>query len=236
MPHQLPFTGYSLKGRLLVWVLAIYVACLSVVLLLIPILDWKLESFNEASTYYIERAKEAEGTNYARLIVLELAGQKDLLQVKAGPASATDQSIIGLIWEKVTFNLAIDGIELIQGQKNDAGQRVTFLFYRQPPGEKPMSGPQKVVKEFSGLEAELIEGINRHQRVDQKILGTINHGPKKEGNVQPNQPSGEELALHGGLHLVARRRPYEGPAASDRRQPLQVTRMIGRKPHKVNDQ
>ena len=43
------FSGYSLKGRLLVWVLAIYVMCLSVVLFLIPILDSKLESFNEAS-------------------------------------------------------------------------------------------------------------------------------------------------------------------------------------------
>ena len=181
MPQIHPLNEYSLKGRLLVWVLAIYAVCLSVVLLLIPILDSKLESFNETSTYYIERAKEAEATNYARLIVLELSSLKELLQVKDGPVSAADQAIMDLLWENITFNTALTGVELIQAGSRGEGADVTMLFYRQPPGEKPMPGPQKIMKDFSGLEAELISGIDRRQRVDQKILGTINHGPKKKG-------------------------------------------------------
>ncbi len=183
MPQSLPLNEYSLKGRLLVWVLAIYAVCLSVVLLLIPILDSKLESFNETSTYYIERAKEAEATNYARLIVLELSSLKELLQVKDGPVTAADQSVMDLLWENITFNTALTGIELIQAASRGEGTHLTLLFYRQPPGEKPMPGPQKVMKDFSGLEAELISGIDRRQKVDQKILGTINHGPKKEGEM-----------------------------------------------------
>jgi signal transduction histidine kinase len=177
------FSGYSLKGRLLVWVLAIYVLCLSVVLSLIPILDGKLESFNKASTNYIERAKEVEGTNYARLLVMELARQKDLLAVQEGPESPTDQPIIDLLWEKITFNSAIDGIELIQAQKNAKGEHVTFVFYRQPPGEKPKPGAKKEMKGFAGLEEELLDGIIQRQQVDQKLLGTINHGRKKEGEM-----------------------------------------------------
>jgi signal transduction histidine kinase len=183
MLSKLPFTGYSLRGRLLVWVLLIYVACLSVVLLLIPIIDSKLQSFNETSTYYIERAKEVEGTNYARLIVLELARLKELLQVSPGPVSAADQSITDLLWEKITFNPALDGIELIQADKDEDGQHVTFLFYRRPPGQKPMPGPQKIMKGLSGPEEELIDSIDKRQQVDHKILGTINYGPKKEGEM-----------------------------------------------------
>jgi hypothetical protein len=183
MPGKLPLTGYSLRGRLLVWVLLIYVVCLSVVLLLIPIIDSKLKSFNETSTYYIERAKEVEGTNYARLLVLELARLKDLLQISAGPASAADQPIIDLLWEKVTFNPALDGMELIQADKDGDGNHLTYLFYRRPAGKKPMAGPQKVMKSFSGLEDELIDAIDLRQLVDKKILGTINHGPKQEGEM-----------------------------------------------------
>ncbi len=177
------FSGYSLKGRLLVWVLAIYALCLSVVLFLIPILDSKLESFNEASTYYIERSKEVEGTNYARLIVMELARQKDLLEVKEGEVSPADQAIIDLLWEKITFNWAIEGIELIKSHQNAEGKHLSFVFYRQTPGEKPMEGPKKGLKKFDGLEEELLDGIIKRQNVDQKLLGTINHGPKKEGEM-----------------------------------------------------
>jgi signal transduction histidine kinase len=183
MPKKPPPTEYSLRSRLLVWVLVIYVSCLSVVLFLIPVIDTKLESFNETSTYYIERAKEAEATNYARLVVLELARMKDLLKVSPGPLTTIDQPIIDYMWETVTFNTSIDGIELIQGQKNAQGQHVTFRFYRQPQGEAPMPGPIKVLKGFSGLEGELIQGIDQWQKVDQKLLGFINHAPKKEGEM-----------------------------------------------------
>jgi hypothetical protein len=183
MPKKPPSSARSLRSRLLIWVLLIYLGCLSVVLILIPVIDSKLESFNEMSTYYIERAKEVEGTNYARLVVLELARMKDLLKVNSGPLSPTDQPIIDFLWETVTFNLAIDGIELIQGQKTVEGKHVTFRFYRQPQGEAPMPGPIKVLKGFSGLEGELIAGIDQWQKVDQKLLGFINHAPKKEGEM-----------------------------------------------------
>ena len=183
MSKKIPFTEYSLRSRLLVWVLIIYVSCLSVVLILIPVIDTKLESFNEASTFYIERAKEAEATNYARIVVLELARMKDLLKVNSGPMSTTDQPIIDFMWETVTFNTSIDGIELIQGRENAEGQHVTFRFYRQPQGEAPMPGPIKVMKEFSGLEGDLIQGIDKWQKVDQKLLEFINHAPKKEGEM-----------------------------------------------------
>ncbi len=183
MPKKPFSTEHSLRSRLLVWVLIIYVSCLSVVLILIPVIDTKLESFNQTSTYYIERAKEAEATNYARIVVLELARMKDLLKVSPGPLAATDQPIIDFMWETVTFNTSIDGIELIQGQKNAEGQHVTFRFYRQPQGEGPMPGPIKVMKVFSGLEGDLIQGIDQWQKVDQKLLQFINHGPKKEGEM-----------------------------------------------------
>jgi signal transduction histidine kinase len=183
MPKKLSSTEHSLRSRLLVWVLIIYVSCLSVVLVLIPVIDTKLESFNETSSYYIERAKEAEATNYARIVVLELARMKDLLKVSPGPMSTTDQPIIDFLWETITFNTSIDGIELIQGQRNPEGQHVTFRFYRQPQGEAPMPGPIKVMKVFSGLEGELIQGIDQWQKVDQKLLQFINHAPKKEGEM-----------------------------------------------------
>jgi hypothetical protein len=183
MPKKPFSTEHSLRSRLLVWVLIIYVSCLSVVLILIPVIDTKLESFNKTSTYYIERAKEAEATNYARLVVLELARLKDLLKVGPGPLSTIDQPVIDFMWETVTFNTSIDGIELIQGKKNPEGQHVTFRFYRQPQGEAPMPGPIKVLKSFSGLEGELIQGIDQWQKVNQKLLEFINHAPKKEGEM-----------------------------------------------------
>jgi len=183
MPEKPLSSEYSLRSRLLVWVVVIYLSCLSVVLILIPVINSRLESFNEASTFYIERSKEAEATNYARIVVLELARMKDLLKVGPGPLSTTDQPIIDFLWETVTFNTSIDGIELIQRMKNPAGQHVTFRFYRQSQGEVPMPGPIKVMKVFSGLEGNLIQGINQWQKVDQKLLEYINHAPKKEGEM-----------------------------------------------------
>lgn len=189
----------TLRSRLLVRAFITFMVCGGVLLLFLPIINRTLKGFNERSTYYIERAKEAEGTTIARLLVLELSDFRELLQVSPGPLTPAEQPVIDLLWQKVTFNTALQGIELIQRQRDAEGRHVTFLFYLNPPGGKPMRGPQKVAKEFIGLEGELIAGINRWQRVDKKLLGTINYGAKKEG---------EMLLRYFPVHVLV---PGEGP-------------------------
>ncbi len=39
-----------------------------------------------------------------------------------------------------------------------------------------MEGPQKVKKKFTGLEKELIDGINNRKKVDKLLLESINQG------------------------------------------------------------
>jgi signal transduction histidine kinase len=46
-----------------------------------------------------------------------------------------------------------------------------------------MPGPQKVMKQFEGLERELIDFINEKHRVDRLRLESVNRGPKKEGEM-----------------------------------------------------
>lgn len=183
MPREPLFTRYSLRRQILVRGFATFLLGAGVVLLFLPIINAILRDFNAASSSYIDREKEANSTNIARLIVLEITGLKNLLQVSAGPVTSAEQPIIDLLWGTVTFNPNVQRIELIQDQQDAEGRRLTFLFYRSPPGEKPPQGPQKIAKKFSGPEEELIAGINRWRKVDQKLLGDINHGPKKEGEM-----------------------------------------------------
>ena len=183
MPREPLFTRYSLRRQILVRGFATFLLGAGVVLLFLPIINAILRDFNAASSSYIDREKEANSTNIARLIVLEITGLKNLLQVRAGPVTSAEQPIIDLLWGTVTFNPNVQRIELIQDQQDAEGRRLTFLFYRSPPGEKPPQGPQKIAKKFSGPEEELIAGINRWRKVDQKLLGDINHGPKKEGEM-----------------------------------------------------
>ena len=183
MPREPLFTRYSLRRQILVRAFATFLLGAGVVLLFLPIINAILRDFNAASSSYIDREKEANSTNIARLIVLEITGLKNLLQVSAGPVTSAEQPIIDLLWGTVTFNPNVQRIELIQDQQDAEGRRLTFLFYRSPPGEKPPQGPQKIAKKFSGPEEELIAGINRWRKVDQKLLGDINHGPKKEGEM-----------------------------------------------------
>jgi hypothetical protein len=183
MPREPLFTRYSFRRQILVRGFATFLLGAGVVLLFLPIINAILRDFNAASSSYIDREKEANSTNIARLIVLEITGLKNLLQVSAGPVTSAEQPIIDLLWGTVTFNPNVQRIELIQDQQDAEGRRLTFLFYRSPPGEKPPQGPQKIAKKFSGPEEELIAGINRWRKVDQKLLGDINHGPKKEGEM-----------------------------------------------------
>ncbi len=182
MPRE-PLSTNSLRRQLLVRALATFIVCAVVVLLFLPLISGTLRNYNATTSDYIEGEKAANGTNIARLIVLQLSGLKNLLQVSPGLVSAAEQPIIDMLWETVTFNANIQRIELIQGQKEAAGKHLTFLYYRAPPGEKPPQGPQKIVKEFSGPEEELIAGIDQWRKVDQTLLGDINYGPKKEGEM-----------------------------------------------------
>jgi len=107
-----------------------------------------------------------------------------LLQVTPTSNTEMDQWIKNLIWEKVTFNEIIEGIELIQGQQDAQGRHVTYMFYRrEAPELEPMAGPQKIMKSFQGMEQDLINSITSQQRVDNTIQGSVNRGPKKEGEM-----------------------------------------------------
>jgi peptidoglycan hydrolase-like protein with peptidoglycan-binding domain len=107
-----------------------------------------------------------------------------LLTVTPNANTPMDQWIKGLLWEKVTFNEIIEGIELIQAQKDAQGRHLTYLFYRRAARElKPMAGPQKVMKSFHGLENDLVNSITSQQRVDNAIQESANRGPKTEGEM-----------------------------------------------------
>jgi signal transduction histidine kinase len=117
-------------------------------------------------------------------MVLEFSRLKELLLVSPGAEREVDQTIKNLLWEKVTFNSIVEGIELVQAAADPQDRHLTYLFYRRDAPElKPMDGPQKLLKKFSGQENELINTINLQQRVDKNLLESVNRGPKKEGEM-----------------------------------------------------
>jgi signal transduction histidine kinase len=178
------FIRYSLRNRLFVLAGATFLLCAVVILLFFPLLNLTLDGLQDRTIKSMQEAIEEEATTIARLLVLEFSATKGLMQVT--PASDTDMDrwIKDLIWEKVTFNEIIEGIELIQGQPDAQGRRLTYLFYRrEAPELKPMAGPQKIMKSFQGMEQDLINSINAQQRVDNAIQGSVNRGPKAEGEM-----------------------------------------------------
>jgi signal transduction histidine kinase len=163
---------------------ATFLLCAGVILMFFPLLNITLEGLLDSSIKQVREAKEVEATTIARLMVLEFSQLRDLLEVKPGAEKEVDQRIKNLIWQKVTFNEIVEGIELIQGQSDAKGQHVTYLFYRrEAPELKPMAGPQKISKKFSGSEKELLDFINARQKVDKTSQEAINWGPKEEGQM-----------------------------------------------------
>jgi signal transduction histidine kinase len=185
MPGEPRPPKHSLRSRLLLLSGATFLLCAGVILMFFPLLNLTLEGLLERSITKMREAKEVEATTITRLVVLELSQVRELLEAKPGEINEVDQRIMNLIWVKVTFNEIIEGIELIQDQTNTQGQRLTYLFYRrEAPDLKPMSGPQKILKKFSGAEKELLDGINSPQTIHKENLElSVNLGPKEEGQM-----------------------------------------------------
>ena len=178
------FIRYSLRNRLFVLAGATFVLCAVVILLFFPLLNLTLTGLQDRTLKSMQDGAEVEATTVARLLVLEFSSLKGLMQVKPTLNSEMDQWIEDLLWEKVTFNEIIEGIELIQGQPDVLGQHLTYLFYRrEAPELKPMAGPQKIMKSFEGLEKDLLNSINEQQRVDNALQESVNRGPKQEGEM-----------------------------------------------------
>ncbi|MGA9756388.1 MAG: hypothetical protein WBV23_14725, partial [Desulfobaccales bacterium] len=176
------FIRYSLRNRLFVLAGATFVLCAVVILLFFPLLNLTLTGLQDRTLKSMQEGTEVEATTIARLLVLEFSSLKGLMQVTPTSNTEVDQWIKDLLWEKVTFNEIIEGIELIQGQPDVLGQHLTYLFYRrEAPELKPMDGPQKILKSFEGLEQDLINSINEQQRVDNALQESVNRGPKQEG-------------------------------------------------------
>jgi signal transduction histidine kinase len=184
MPARFPFQKYSLRSRLFTLGGATFLLCAGVILLFYPLLNITLEGLMDRTIRSMGEAKEVEATTLSRLLVLEFSQLNELLLVTPGEDSDLDQRIKNLIWQKVTFNENIEGLELIQAGADAQDRHLTYMFYRrEAPELKPMPGPQKLMKKFSGLEKELIDAINDRQRVDRARLDSVNRGPKKEGEM-----------------------------------------------------
>ena len=178
------FIRYSLRNRLFVLAGATFLLCAVVILLFFPLLNLTLDGLQNRTINSMKEAAEVEATTIARLLVLEFSSVKGLLKVTPTSNPEIDQWIKDLLWEKVTFNEIIEGVELIQGQKDAQGRHLTYLFYRrEAPELKPMAGPQKIMKSFQGLEKDLINSITSQQRVDNAIQESVNRGPKEEGEM-----------------------------------------------------
>lgn len=178
------FIRYSLRNRLFVLAGATFLLCAVVILLFFPLLNLTLDGLQNRTIDSMQEATEVEATTIARLLVLEFSSVKGLLKVTPASNPEIDQWIKDLLWEKVTFNEIIEGVELIQGQKDAQGRHLTYLFYRrEAPELKPMAGPQKIMKSFQGLEKDLINSITSQQRVDNAIQESVNRGPKEEGEM-----------------------------------------------------
>jgi len=176
---------YSLRSRLLLLSGATFILCAGVIILFFPLLNITLENLLERTVNKMREAKEVEALTIARLLVLEFSQMRELMDVKPGEVDDVDQRIMNLIWQKVTFNEVIEGIELIQDRSDFYGRRLTYLFYRrEAPDLEPMSGPQKLLKRFSGVEKDLLDGINTPESVDkEKLEVSVNVGPKEEGQM-----------------------------------------------------
>jgi len=191
MDRKLPVPKYSLRSHLLVLSGATFLLCAGVILLFFPLLNRNLGDLLDKSIDKMREAKEGEATTVARLMVLEFSQLRELLEVKPGSKSEVDQRIMNLIWQKVTFNESIEGIELIQAKSDAQGRHLTYRFYRrEDPELRPMSGVEKKLEDFIDgktkkprLEKALIDSINSRQTVDKSVLDSVNRGPKEEGQM-----------------------------------------------------
>ena len=137
----------------------------------------------DQATQSVRTEIEREADTIARLLVFEFSHLTELENPKS-PDSKIDEQVKRRLWEKVTFNETIRGIELIQGQADLQGRHLTYSYFPLSH-EKSESelGPQKTLKTFSGPEGDLIRIINKEQRVDKNLLESINQGRKIESEL-----------------------------------------------------
>ncbi len=176
---------YSLRSRLLLLSGATFLVCAGIILLFFPLLNLTLEGAMEGSTALMEKASGEGADTIARLMVLEFSQMRELLETRPGDINEVDQRIMNLIWQKVTFNEVIRGIELIKDSHDPEGQRLTYLFYRQEARvPEPVKAPQKLVKRFVGAEGKLLSRINSPQTLEKdKLESSVYLGPKTEGQM-----------------------------------------------------
>lgn len=153
--------------------------------LLVVSLQYTLETLWEQAIQVIEGEIEHQADTIGRLLVFEFSHLTELL----APAALEDNPDLELaltrrLWEKVTFNESIRGLELIAASPDAEGRYLTYSYYAAPlaPGVGK-GGPQKQRQKFSGPERFLLETIHREQRVDKTLLEAINRGTKLESEL-----------------------------------------------------
>ncbi len=93
---------------------------------------------------------EKEADTIARLLVFEFSHLTEL-ETQTNPDSSVDERVKRLLWEKVTFNEIIRGIELIHRQCRSSGPTSdVFLFPLEPPGARIGARPPKSPKKLLG--------------------------------------------------------------------------------------
>jgi len=131
----------------------------------------------------VQQEIDKEADTIARLLVFEFSHLSALeTGIQADPQ--LDQLVNRLLWEKVTFNETIRGIELISRHTDAQGQHLSYSFfpltYGDPEAER---APQKSWRRLTGPEGELIRLLLREQRVDRNLLEVVNQGRKLESEM-----------------------------------------------------
>lgn len=174
-------TGRSLANFLFRWELLVFLTTVVCSLLLFSLfLQLAFLTLWDRVTVAVRAEIEKEADTIARLLVFEFS---HLSALETHPAldPILDQLVERLLWEKVTFNETIRGIELIGRQTDDRGQHLTYSFF--PITSEMTAGeqaPKKQWRRFTGPEAELLRVIFQERRIDRTLLEVINQGRKAE--------------------------------------------------------
>ncbi len=137
----------------------------------------------DSLTPLVRQEIERQADTISRLLVFEFSHLSALeSQSEADPA--LEQLIKRLLWEKVTFNDTIRGIELISRQTDAEGRHLSYSFFPLSYEESETEqAPRKSWRAFPGPEGELLRLLIREQRVDRTLLEIVNQGRKLESEL-----------------------------------------------------
>ncbi len=174
-------TGHSLANVLFRWELLVFLITVVCSLFLFSLfLQLAFLTLWDRVTVAVREEIEKEADTIARLLVFEFS-HLSALETHTRPDPELDRLIARLLWEKVTFNETIRGIELIGRQTDEQGQHLTYSFFpitaEMTAGEQ---APKKQWRRFTGPEAELLRLIFQERRIDRTLLEVINQGRKEE--------------------------------------------------------